>query len=169
MKQLLRFPAFLWAIPFLFLAGCANDKKESEKTNSGEGAKESAGKETMQLPEAIKVKEDKAMAIHDSIMPQMDSLRRVKGQLEKRLKQSKSGAQAAELKSTINDLNKANDKMMNWMGKWTKQYKRVADTLSVARRRERVDTLFKEVKALEQIWEKSLQKGADLVTEQKNN
>lgn len=165
MIRLLKLPAVLFSICLLIVAGCGYESDDSEAGSSARDSAFTEDKEKKQIPEDIKSKEDKAMAVHDSIMPQMDSLRRLKAQLERRLKKSKSGAQAEELQSAIKDLGLANDKMMNWMGRWTKQYKRVADTLSIEMRRQKVDSLYEDARSLKKIWQSSLDKGAKLINQ----
>lgn len=145
-------------ISFLVMTACGSGEEKSQEQD-GSAEKSKTKEEVSPGLKKIKEMEDKAMAYHDSIMPEMNSLIQLRKKLEGQLESSKNSAQAEELKRAIKDLEEAEKRMMNWMEDYTKQYKPIADTLRVEKRQGKLDTLYQSIKALKQHWEKSLSKG----------
>ncbi len=151
---------------FLLMMGCGGEEqKKSTSEQSKEDSQEKVSPKEKKALENIKQMEEEAMVIHDEIMPEMDSLRQLRKQLEKKLKESTSGAQEEKLQRAINDLAVAEEKMMSWMNKWTKEYKPATDTLSLDLRKQKVDSLYLEVEKLREEWRKSLEKASSIVAE----
>lgn len=63
---------------------------------------------------------DSVMVIHDEVMPKMKDIYRLRKRLKKKVEQSKSSSDIAEIKSLIAALETADDTMMDWMAAYDK-------------------------------------------------
>lgn len=63
---------------------------------------------------------NEVMQVHDDVMPQMSTTRKLKKELRKSLKEIKDGQKQKEITMTITALEAADESMMVWMEKFKK-------------------------------------------------
>jgi hypothetical protein len=103
-------------IPFLFLLlfsfGCGQkSSNDNEESQMNEG-----------IPDEVKIEKslyDEVMAVHDEVMPRMENMMDLKGQLTEKVdlmkEESGSSEMIQEIEKSISQLETADDAMMNWM------------------------------------------------------
>lgn len=86
-----------------------------------------------EIPEEVKIEKalyDEVMMVHDEMMPKMENMMSMKGQLKEKLDLLKEEASQTELiqqlETAINSLETADEAMMNWM----RQFDPDTDSLS---------------------------------------
>lgn len=72
-----------------------------------------------------KALENEVMEVHDEVMPEMDNVMKLKKELKEKLDEADS-SRAKRIKEAINELEKADEGMMNWM----REYDSPAGSLS---------------------------------------
>ena len=112
---------------------------------------------------ALQKLEAETMAIHDSIMPQMDSLMRLKNRLKRQSKKVQSKDAKKALKRQVKALDSAREYMMNWMSRFTKGYKRIPDSIALERKAAKLDTLHHDANELKKLWDQTLKESAELL------
>lgn len=131
-------------VPLLFYS-CDPREKRDEEPNA----------QTQLPPEerAEKALQDEVIAIHDEVMPKMDELMRLKERLLTKLDSLQNieaeEEQLNELRKDVNQLQKADSAMMNWM----RQFKAIRDTIS---HEQRIQYLKDEKARIEKVREMML-------------
>lgn len=141
----------------LIMSGCGN----SNNANQG-----SQGQEEAQQAEKLRALEEKTMAVHDSIMPQMDSLMQLKQRLQTRLKKEDGGNKEA-MKRQVDSLSAAREAMMNWMSRYSKEYKRLPDSAATSAKAEQLQRLNQDIRTLKKQWDQTLRNSVELLEEEK--
>lgn len=114
----LRKYSFLILLISFSLWSCEQKAKNSE---------DNIAKEAEEIPADERIERelhDQVMAVHDEVMPQMDVVMNIKGQLVEALDSLAEispapTAKIEEIEASINALEKADEGMMNWMRKWS--------------------------------------------------
>lgn len=149
----------LIALLITVITGCVElNHKQNTKKNNDESY---AIKDLKQL-------ENKTMKIHDSIMPQMDSLMRLKQRLKERLEGIQKENSKKMIKQRIDSLKEARRNMMDWMSRYTKGYKRLPDTASKALKSRKLDSLHNDIKELKKQWDQTLSSSSELLMNENN-
>lgn len=112
---------------------------------------------------ALQELEAETMAIHDSIMPQMDSLVTLKKQLEQQLKKDRTAKNKQVIENQVDSLEAAKEKMMSWMSRYTKNYKRGPDSVAIDRKAAKLDSLHHDVRNLKKFWDQTLERSSEFV------
>jgi hypothetical protein len=147
---------YLFILLVIFLGtGCG---KSSNDQTQQSGSRDSTLKAVQDL-------EAETMAVHDSIMPEMDSLISLKKQLEQQLKTTSNSKPKRIVKKQVDSLKAAKEKMMSWMSRYTKGYKRMPDSVSIDRKAVKLDSLHNDIRALKQYWDQTLKRSSELVKE----
>lgn len=137
----------------LIVTGCGKSGNDHSRKS---GAKDSTLKALQEL-------EAETMAVHDSIMPEMDSLISLKNELEQQLKTADTSKLTDDVKNKVDSLEAAKEKMMSWMSRYTKGYKRMPDSISIDRKAVKLDSLHNDIRALKQYWDQTLKRSSELV------
>ncbi|MFP4090031.1 MAG: hypothetical protein ACLFUB_08635 [Cyclobacteriaceae bacterium] len=108
MKHFFLLPAFL-----IFLAAC---QEPATDKNSASATEESLSPEEAQEDSLFK----EMMSIHDEVMPKMDNIMRLKRSLRQKIDslqqtQTQTNIPTDSLQQLVQDLEEADDAMMNWM------------------------------------------------------
>lgn len=142
----------------LIVTGCGKSGNDHSRKS---GAKDSTLKALQEL-------EAETMAVHDSIMPEMDSLLSLKKRLEQRLKTADTSKLKRVIEKQVDSLEVAKEKMMSWMSRYTKKYKRLNDSIPVDQKAVKLDSLHNDIKELKEYWDQTLKRSSELVKEMSN-
>jgi len=82
--------------------------------------KEKATTETENTPNSKENKtlESQVLAIHDEVMPEMGNIHAAKKQLRNVMNETQNDSLITKILQLIDNLEKADEGMMDWMGKW---------------------------------------------------
>ncbi len=142
----------------LLVAGCG-------KSGNDQSQESAEGDSTLKVLQDL---EAETMAVHDSIMPEMDSLLSLKKQLEQQLKTADTSKSKRAVENQIDSLKAAKEKMMSWMSRYTKKYKRMPDSIPLDRKAVKLDSLHNDIKALKKYWDQTLKRSSELVKVKSN-
>ena len=145
----------------VFFAACGGNE---QKSGNNEKDKE---KTKDKVPAEIKRLDSSAMAVHDTVMAEMNRLRILKDELKQKLKKTKNEAQAEEYERAVHNLKRAEDMMYEWMDR-KKQYNQIADTLAYKVRKLKADSIYQKAETMKKHWNQAMKKAEELITEGKN-
>lgn len=131
-------------------------------TGCGGGGDKPQQSEETETPN-LRQLEEATMAVHDSIMPQMDSLMELKKALKDSLAKTDQAGKAKVMRAQIDSLDQVREGMMNWMSRYSKGYKRLPDTVARDVKAEKLNKLHQDVEALKKRWDQTLKQSSGLV------
>lgn len=140
----------LFIVSIFILSSCGSSDQTSEQKNEKTTKKPAENQQKGRMEKRVETLKDEAMAIHDEVMPKMDSLIQLRRQLEDLLGQSKSGAQSENIEQVINQLERAEKGMRDWMRRMSR-FQDESDTLGLDRQ---YDFLEREKEAMKKVKER---------------
>ena len=139
------------------LSSCGNPEDNKQTKEAQEEAKQS---------EDLRKLEKRTMAIHDSIMPQMDSLMRLKQRLQSRLEAPESNNNIQGIEAQVDSLSAVRETMMDWMSRYSKNYKRIPDSAAISEKAEQLELLNQDIQALKKQWDQTLRNSVQLLRQE---
>jgi Mg2+ and Co2+ transporter CorA len=155
MKHILKL--IIIGVSILLTSGCGDS---SNRNNAQQDQEES------QQSDRMRTLEQKTMAVHDSIMPQMDSLMRLKKRLQSRLEQQEGAGSQQKVQAQVDSLAAVREGMMNWMSRYSKEYKRLPDTTATSVKAKQLKRLNQDIHTLKKRWDQTLRNSVELLKQE---